>query len=644
MAEKNKKTGKKNIALAFGISKDYTFALANTLIGLVKNNRKFWDDIIVFHDGISKEEQKSLNEIISIRFINLSESKVFCQIAKSDISTIKKYSIATFYRYECLNLLNEYHKVIWNDVDILIRDDISDLINFADKEGIAFSSALPNFVVSSSLKKMISGYKMFKQLWNVGIMVVSDRLVNYQKIYEWCIEKTIEYDEKLLWPDLAILNIMLQEFNIEPENIDIDKYVCLPSSVEAKEALILHAYGDKKFWNDIKYMKEYPEWIENAKQWSAKLYKNIKDTMPLVSCVMSCYERYDYLDEAIGSILAQSYANFELIIVLEKSTKQKEIEEFIKKYNDPRIIVVNNTTKLGFSESLNVGIKMARGKYIARMDDDDISLPTRFAKQVYFLENNQNVGIVGSSIYIFGKYNGLDEVYTDPDYIKAYTLIGAPFRHPTVMMNKKILEKNNLLYDKNYFTEDYELWSRLVYKCDIANIREALVFYRSHSNQATSSSKIGNEIKIHASHKKIMHNQFERYLNIDLDDNELELLQQRINKTDSVLDKKGIAEIRNGAIEKIIKSNRLKQVYNENALMEIIACQRKQVDNQETKNRGTKSIIKKSIKTVVKPIYVRLLDRVEKKIDKNNELLRKEYWIQMEELKNEIKAIKDERK
>ena len=634
---------KKNVALVFGITEEYGFALANTLIGLKKHNKKFWDDIIIYHDGLPNYIQNSIKKIIDVIFIDLSTKDSFKNIDKIDASVIKKYSVATFYRYECFNLLKDYHQVIWNDVDILIQGDISGLLDYGKKTGVAFSSALSSFVMASSLKKLLTEYNMFAPLWNVGIMVLTDNLKDYEKKYNWCIEATCRYGEKLLWPDLAVLNLMLQEFDIEPENIDKNKYVCLPLSENARDAIILHAYGDKKFWNYLKYLRGYPEWMENATEWSKIFYSDAKNDTPLVSCIMSCYERYDYLDESIASLLAQSYSNFEIIVVLEKSSVQKRIEKKLKEYKDDRIVIIKNEKKLGFPASLNVGINKAKGKYIARMDDDDISMPCRFEEQVRLLEKEAKYGIVGSDMMVFGREDSYAPTFRSSSYLKASTLVESPFKHPTVMMRKELLDKYDLRYDPDYYTEDYELWSRLIYLTEGTNISRPLVYYRSHSEQATGTNS--NEEKIHTSHKRVMFNQFKKHLGLELTDNELEVLQTR-KWFDTIYDFSGIKSLRNDTIKKIIEANDVKKVYSYGVLRSLL-CDRKNgtyieykqlqeqvaTDNNAGEVRSLRSVLKRIIKYPLSPIYNRMLDRFEKVMIKHDMDVQSSLQQQIDEIR-----------
>ena len=161
------------------------------------------------------------------------------------------------------------------------------------------------------------------------------------------------------------------------------------------------------------------------------LFKNRKDEKPLVSVIMSIFKRVSFLDEAIESVLNQTFANFELLIVVEYSEEQENINNYIfKKFKDKRIRIINNKERLGFAESLNVGIKSAKGKYIARMDDDDISLPLRFEKQVNFLEKNKDIDTrkILKDVYealVEKGYNPINQIVGyilsgDPTYITSY--------------------------------------------------------------------------------------------------------------------------------------------------------------------------------------------------------------------------------
>jgi glycosyltransferase involved in cell wall biosynthesis len=196
------------------------------------------------------------------------------------------------------------------------------------------------------------------------------------------------------------------------------------------------------------------------------------------------------LNEAIDSILNQTFSDFEFLIIDDGSTDQS-IDQ-IMLYDDPRIQLIKNKKNLGQSETLNKGINLARGKYIARMDQDDISMPKRLEKQLKFMEDNPQIGVCGSWLQLIGKYKGIAESETEDDLIKIKLLTNQNLAHPSVMIRKEILEKYELSYGTSYtVAQDYDLWVRMFDHCSFANLPKPLLKYRIHENQ--KSRKVGEQ-------------------------------------------------------------------------------------------------------------------------------------------------------
>lgn len=600
---------KKNLVVVFGISENYTFALANVLIGMKKHCKVFWDDIIVYHDNVSLENQKKLNNILKCKFIDFNE--LASKITVSE--TVKKeYSLLTFARFECFNLLNEYKNVIWHDVDILIQKDFSGLQNYGQKSGLAATISVDNFFVESNFNKLILNYNMFVPLFNAGVLCLSDKLKNYKIMTKWCYDTTTKYSDAIRFADQGIINLLIQEFKIDVEPIDILKYCCHPLKAEAVDASIIHAYGSDKFWNYEPYIKKFPEWEENNFQWNQiiKQEENIslsKNSNPLVSVVMSVYTRYNYLKASIESILNQTYKNFELIIVVEKSEKQREIVQYLKEFSDSRIKIILNKKKLGFSASLNEGIKKSEGKYIVRMDDDDISLENRINVEVNYMESHPSVGIAGSWMQMFMKCDDICKKPLENNELKVLCLIDNPFFHPTVIMRKDEILKYDLFYDLNYFTEDYELWVRASKYVKFANINEILLKYRASGENATVQSSS----KVHKSVISIMKRQFKENLKLDLTENELELIYGNTTQLFQYLfNRDEASKLLDDVIEKILKAN-LKNKYYDHEILEKILRK-----NKIVKINKKNSLVKKLLKKLFKPIYKRLMVRIENIIDR----------------------------
>lgn len=198
---------------------------------------------------------------------------------------------------------------------------------------------------------------------------------------------------------------------------------------------------------------------------------------PLISVIMPVYNGEKYLKEAIDSILNQTFTDFEFIILNDGSTDKTE--DIVLGYDTPRIRYVKNEINLKISKTLNKGIALAKGKYIARMDADDISLPERFEKQVKFMDDNLDIGVSGTWLQTFGDSCSIWSPPESHEEIIIDMLFRSPLMHPTVFIRKKILLSMNKIYNESFNgVEDYELWTRLSKITKLANIPEVLLNYR----------------------------------------------------------------------------------------------------------------------------------------------------------------------
>lgn len=211
--------------------------------------------------------------------------------------------------------------------------------------------------------------------------------------------------------------------------------------------------------------------------------------MPTYNCEL-------YVAEAIDSILGQTFDDFEFIIIDDCSTDKTL--QIIESYNDDRIKIVVKKENSGYTNSLNYGLQIAKGKYIARMDGDDISLPTRFEKQVAFLEANDDVVLCGSA-YETLHDNFYIAIPESNDEIKVGMLHECKIGHPTVMMRALFLKEHQLTYNTMMEpAEDYDLWIRMIHLGKFHNLQESLLKYRVHQNQVSSQR---NQIQIDAALK-----------------------------------------------------------------------------------------------------------------------------------------------
>lgn len=222
---------------------------------------------------------------------------------------------------------------------------------------------------------------------------------------------------------------------------------------------------------------------------------------PEISVLLPVYNSEKYVFEAVQSILQQSYSDFELIILNDGS--QDDSEKIIRSFTDQRIQYIRNEKNIGLIATLNNGLKIAKGAFIARMDADDIALPNRLEQQVHFLRNNPDVGMCGTHFIPFGKNNASAPVLPHlNDEVRMTLIFRSAMAHPSVMMRKGLIDEFNLSYHVDYpAAEDYKLWTDFALHGKMVNLKEVLLKYRVHENQITQTKVEQKETslkKIHA--------------------------------------------------------------------------------------------------------------------------------------------------
>jgi len=209
-----------------------------------------------------------------------------------------------------------------------------------------------------------------------------------------------------------------------------------------------------------------------------------------VSVIMPTYGAAQHIRSAIDSILDQTFTDWEMLIVNDPAVNDTT-EEIVAEYSaeDSRIQLIQNTNRLGLAGSLNKGIRIARGEYIARMDADDISAPERLEKEAAFLDNNPDIGLVGSYQKHFGTEDYIHAPPITPESLKVKLIFECDLCHSTVMFRRDLFISNNLFYDETFLAEDFELWTRAVQIMKFATIPEVLGFYRHSDDNITESKK-----------------------------------------------------------------------------------------------------------------------------------------------------------
>jgi glycosyltransferase involved in cell wall biosynthesis len=207
---------------------------------------------------------------------------------------------------------------------------------------------------------------------------------------------------------------------------------------------------------------------------------------PKVSVVMPVYNGASYLAPAIESILGQTYLDFEFILINDGSIDNSV--EIIQSYSDTRIRLLHNEKNAGLAAARNRGIDEAQGDFIAWLDCDDISLPTRLEKQVRFLESNPQIGACGTWVRLIGLVDEREWHHpTDPEFLRCRMLFHCPLAIPSTMIRRQCLIDLQLRCDPKYpVGEDYILWERLSRHCLLSNLAEVLTLYRLHQTQLST--------------------------------------------------------------------------------------------------------------------------------------------------------------
>jgi len=219
---------------------------------------------------------------------------------------------------------------------------------------------------------------------------------------------------------------------------------------------------------------------------------------PEISTIMTVFNGQSFIGKTIESILDQTFRDFELIIINDNSTDNTR--QIIERYSqkDNRIISINNPENYGTFISANLGLKNARGIYVARSDSDDISHPTRFEKQIDFLKRHDDIGLLGTNgfhideknriIYPFSHFN-------DDLNIRWGNLFNSQFIHSSIMFRRSLILQAGMYREEFKYAQDYEFSSRLLNYTKSANLHERLIFWRK-SGGTISAQKKSEQLKL----------------------------------------------------------------------------------------------------------------------------------------------------
>lgn len=233
-------------------------------------------------------------------------------------------------------------------------------------------------------------------------------------------------------------------------------------------------------------------------------------TFPKVSVIMAVKDGEKYLRMAIESILAQTFSDFEFIIIDDGS--KDATRTIINEYSDSRITLLSNQCNLGLSKSLNLALEKTCGTYIARMDADDISLPNRFELQVNFLDAHPDIAVLGTG---FSLMDGNGQRLQDFRFPSSHEIITwslpfyNPIVHPSVMMRRSVIRVLSAYNPELRRSQDYDLWWRVSFSNRLANLEKVLILLRQHQTQVSREhqpDQLEHGIEINAKYlSKVVH-------------------------------------------------------------------------------------------------------------------------------------------
>lgn len=239
----------------------------------------------------------------------------------------------------------------------------------------------------------------------------------------------------------------------------------------------------------------------------------------LISVILPVFNGEKYVGDAIDSILRQTHTELELIVIDDASTDRTR--EILRSYNDSRMRVLYNENNCGIVFSLNRGLDACKGKYVARMDADDVAMPNRLAEQLRYMKMHPEIIVESCWFEMFGAVNTEVRYPESHNQIFSSFLFGNRFLHPGYFMNNDLLKEYNIRYREDMkYAEDYDFAVRAGMCGKLANVPQILMRYRVHESQTTSIRKPEQKIVSQKIHEYIFSK-----LNVRLSDDEFQVYE-----------------------------------------------------------------------------------------------------------------------
>lgn len=250
---------KKRVIVTGGTKSDVA-AMAVLAINIKETNADLFDKLIIYHDGIKKKDKERIQSIFPTEFI------LYKYPYKSRNDVIKSYfSTMVFCKYECLGLLNRYDVVVWTDYDVVFEGSLSKVCEFSDTclNVLEDTKSIREMFYKKIEENNYIKYDLERRGISMNLFAISNMLSNYDKLYRWCYQKTVEYDMDIYLPEQCVFSLALQEFCIDYTCIEWSRYSCHPREAIGGE-IVLHTAGQPKFWSGLSnehWNRMYQEWL-----------------------------------------------------------------------------------------------------------------------------------------------------------------------------------------------------------------------------------------------------------------------------------------------------------------------------------------------------------------------------------------------
>lgn len=276
-----------------------------------------------------------------------------------------------------------------------------------------------------------------------------------------------------------------------------------------------------------------------------------------VSVVMPVYNMEKYVGEAIDSILNQTFNNFDFLIIDDRSTDGTL--EKIRQYSDKRIRIIQNNKNMGLPACENIGLRESKGKYLVRMDSDDISSPDRIEKLYNFLEAHPEIDICGSSLHLFGEIEGISNYFYAHDEIAADLIWTCSMPHGACMMRLDKIKEYDLWYDESYSVgEDWVFLMKAKDKLHFSNLKDVLYHYRRGPQSMVLQAK--DDLREHNSR---VYSALLSDLGISFNEHDLKLHCFLLAKFNIIPPTAQVISQARKWLNKLISANRMTKKYNE---------------------------------------------------------------------------------